>query len=304
MMQRNAVAVLVVGALLVTQAPEAWAVDPCQSNCAELTVGSAAGTAGGTVTIPISFQQGPNDAQVDEGNDDVAAIAFTLGIPGIGMETPLSLADCDLDADGLPEAVTVADALANDFKVVVENASCTNRNRCLCPGPGQNQDNFINIVVYGPKELPPEGPVDIPVLPSGELLSVSLRIASGAPENIPLHVFAQTDNQAATPKPSFGALLSIGDRSAIDQTCQGNCVDPDTSQIRITDGAITVSGGCVGDCNGDGNVTVDELVLGVNIALGTANIDACPAFDADGNGSVTVDELIQGVNNALNGCPQ
>jgi len=59
---------------------------------------------------------------------------------------------------------------------------------------------------------------------------------------------------------------------------------------------------CVGDCNGDGAVTVDELVLGVKIDLGTAAIDACPAFDADDNGAVTVDELLSGVNAALTGC--
>jgi hypothetical protein len=65
----------------------------------------------------------------------------------------------------------------------------------------------------------------------------------------------------------------------------------------------TPGGACVGDCNRDGAVTVDELVLGVNIALGNAEIEQCRAFDANGDGLITVDELIQGVNNALDGCP-
>jgi hypothetical protein len=60
---------------------------------------------------------------------------------------------------------------------------------------------------------------------------------------------------------------------------------------------------CVGDCNGDGQVTVDELITGVNIALGSADLDTCPVFDSNGDGSVTVDELITAVNNALLGCP-
>ena len=30
--------------------------------------------------------------------------------------------------------------------------------------------------------------------------------------------------------------------------------------------------GCIGDCNGDGRVTVDEIITAVNIALG--NVDA------------------------------
>jgi hypothetical protein len=59
---------------------------------------------------------------------------------------------------------------------------------------------------------------------------------------------------------------------------------------------------CTGDCSGDGNVKVDELVKGVNIALGTTALDQCASLDASGNGIVTVDELIKAVNNALTGC--
>ena len=60
---------------------------------------------------------------------------------------------------------------------------------------------------------------------------------------------------------------------------------------------------CVGDCNDDHEVTVDELIKGVDIALGTLPLGDCPSFDTNGDGEVTVNELIQGVNNALNGCP-
>jgi hypothetical protein len=60
---------------------------------------------------------------------------------------------------------------------------------------------------------------------------------------------------------------------------------------------------CVGDCGNDGQVTVDELIVGVNIALGETSIDACLAFDAGGDGQVTVDEILLAVNNALDGCP-
>jgi hypothetical protein len=61
---------------------------------------------------------------------------------------------------------------------------------------------------------------------------------------------------------------------------------------------------CPGDCNGDGNVTVNELIQGVNIALGTMAVTECPSFDADDNNEVTVSELIKAVNNALTGCEQ
>src|SRR2546426_3720164 len=38
---------------------------------------------------------------------------------------------------------------------------------------------------------------------------------------------------------------------------------------------------CVGDCNQDGTVTADELLLGTQILLGSAPLSACPAFDLD-----------------------
>jgi hypothetical protein len=59
---------------------------------------------------------------------------------------------------------------------------------------------------------------------------------------------------------------------------------------------------CVGDCDGEGNVTVDEILRMVNIALG-ASIDDCRAGDANGDGDVTVDEILTAVTNALDGCP-
>jgi len=59
---------------------------------------------------------------------------------------------------------------------------------------------------------------------------------------------------------------------------------------------------CPGDCNADGSVTVDELIKGVNIALGTLPLSACMSFDVNGDGDITIDELVRAVNNALNGC--
>jgi hypothetical protein len=40
----------------------------------------------------------------------------------------------------------------------------------------------------------------------------------------------------------------------------------------------------------------------VNIALGNVPLSDCYAGDANGDGQVTVDEILSAVNNALNGC--
>src|SRR5262249_44534753 len=60
---------------------------------------------------------------------------------------------------------------------------------------------------------------------------------------------------------------------------------------------------CVGDCDGSGMVTIDEIVKAVNIALAELSIDECPNLDCNGTGQVTVDCLISAVASALNGCP-
>src|SRR5262245_47614457 len=59
---------------------------------------------------------------------------------------------------------------------------------------------------------------------------------------------------------------------------------------------------CVGDCDGDGTVEINELILGVNINLGLQQIDACPVFDCENTGAAPVSCLIRGVNHALSGC--
>lgn len=67
--------------------------------------------------------------------------------------------------------------------------------------------------------------------------------------------------------------------------------------------AATVSAqSCPGDCDGDGEITVAELIRGVRIALGQSSLDDCPSFDVDGDGRVVVGELIQAVRAALESC--
>src|SRR3990170_2917483 len=61
---------------------------------------------------------------------------------------------------------------------------------------------------------------------------------------------------------------------------------------------------CPGDCNGDWSVSIDELIRGVNMALGRTDSDDCPAFDASGDHRAAVDELLAGVRSTLAGCPQ
>jgi hypothetical protein len=79
---------------------------------------------------------------------------------------------------------------------------------------------------------------------------------------------------------------------------------PDPSATPTTTEATStpVDEGCVGDCNGDQFVTVDEIVTGVNVALGTVGVSECLTFDSNMDGLVTVDEIVSALRGALEGC--
>ena len=49
-------------------------------------------------------------------------------------------------------------------------------------------------------------------------------------------------------------------------------------------------------------MSIDELILGVTIALSGGPATACPTFDTDGSGAVAINELIAAVSRALAGC--
>ena len=59
---------------------------------------------------------------------------------------------------------------------------------------------------------------------------------------------------------------------------------------------------CVGDCLGLGFVSTSDLVTGINIVLDNLPLSSCGAFDFNGDGMVTIDELVSGIDAAVSGC--
>ncbi|MGH7787767.1 MAG: choice-of-anchor V domain-containing protein [Candidatus Binatia bacterium] len=103
----------------------------------------------------------------------------------------------------------------------------------------------------------------------------------------------------------FGAGNSVDDSFTID----GDHGAFTMISVRVGDVPATptptptpLPSGCACDCNGNGAVTINELIAGVNIALGNAVASVCEPADLNGNGSVSINELISAVNKALNGC--
>jgi hypothetical protein len=360
---------VVVGLICSLGAESAQAVQACSDPnlCAQVSIGSGTGLPGDTVTVDFGFRQGPDDG-LPGGMDEIAALALTLSLGGGGAgTTALTLADCTANATGLPNAIKPTVAISN-LNLAVQNALCTNgRTHCLCPDPGSGitPDGFINLAIYGPDLQTISGPVVIPTLPNGQLLTIDLQIGPSASGTIPLHLLNATTD---SPHPKSTALLSIGDRLQNDQTCvpipgTPPCGAPDAvSQVAAIDGSIVVTSTdtptapptvtptetpaitatasstpvptaiptqtptatpvhtptltatpvssptavlpvpCVGDCNVDRVVTVNEVLTMVNIALGNTLPSECAAGDANGDHQITVDEILTAVANALNGC--
>ena len=110
-----------------------------------------------------------------------------------------------------------------------------------------------------------------------------------------------------------GDYILFGAGNSVDLTFdqQGDAPAKTMIVIQVGSGAATptvtptvtpLPASCAGDCNGDSSVAINELITGVNIALGSAAVSLCPSFDSSGDGGVAINELIAAVSHALNGC--
>lgn len=84
------------------------------------------------------------------------------------------------------------------------------------------------------------------------------------------------------------------------------CVPPQAIVVRDTDLSLDLcprSTACVGDCNLDRRVTIDELITAVDMALASTVDARCAVADIDGSGALQIDELVAAVAAALDGCP-
>jgi len=89
---------------------------------------------------------------------------------------------------------------------------------------------------------------------------------------------------------------------AIGQSRVTTVVSFDVSSPDATPTPTPPPGPCVGDCNGDHQVTVNEIIILVNIALGTADVSACPSGIPIGR-DVDITLIVQAVGFALADCP-
>jgi hypothetical protein len=101
--------------------------------------------------------------------------------------------------------------------------------------------------------------------------------------------------------PTDTATPTATPQTTLTATPQTTLTATSTSTVTATPTTTPTPPVCDGDCNGDGSVTINELISGVTIALG-APVDRCRACDTNRDQAVTVNELVAAVGHALHGC--
>ncbi len=141
--------------------------------------------------------------------------------------------------------------------------------------------------------LPPYGtPTATPSATLAPTPSVAPTAPPSSTPTIPIPEVTATATEAPTALPSATPIST--------STLMPPPTDTPTRPPLLTP---TSRRGCTGDCGGNGEVTVDELLLMVSVALGTASVADCARGDANLDGEIAIDEILQAVNNALGECP-
>ncbi len=137
--------------------------------------------------------------------------------------------------------------------------------------------------------------------PKATPTSTPMNTATLAPTPIASVTATPMSHNTQTPASTSAATATVTLRPSITATAtQPATPSPTTTATGTPSVTPTLAAiACVGDCNGDGSVTVDEILSMVNLALG--NPSTCP--DGIAFGVVPdVALIIQAVTNALNGC--
>lgn len=229
--------------------------------------------------------------------DDIGSVA---GITGMATYTG-TMRSPSAQSPLVVDAFTVPDVSGSPFdqQVVAENGGTFEIISIVVPvdvlylrafldlnGNGQ-LDGGEPFSIYQDKGAGSGDPVTVSTTPTNLSISFGDDYIFAGPATTPTPTATRTpttataSTSAPTPTPTPSPLLTA---------------QPPTQ----TPSPNTTPGTCIGDCGGNGVVSVEDLVTLVDIALGDLSASACPGFVTAG--PVTVNQLVAAVNAALNGC--
>lgn len=239
--------------------------------------------------------------------ENVADLQLELMLDGAVFVFGTSGSSCEIDArltghglvsfppEGeLPLRVTVSDTV--DPITAIGSGSlltCSFRVRADAPA-GPSLVTFTEILAGTV-----DGRLVTVVGTSGEVVvDPDLPLPTATPTNTETPTPTPTDTATATPTETDTPTATPTPTETPTSTSTATA----TATPTVTETPTATPIRCVGDCDGSGQVGIDELVRAVNIALGAQPVTNCIPADRDRNGRVTVDELVAAVNNAVRGC--
>jgi len=170
---------------------------------------------------------------------------------------------------------------------------------------GSTQINLnIDVVAITPTPTPSDSPT---VTPTETVTPTATESPTHTPTATPIHTSTGTPSPSPTTTPTRTppasatvTPLELTPTSTITATVSPTHTGTETSTATGTPTHTpTPRPVVVGDCNGNGTVSVEELVLGSAIALGHVPTAECTPFDSNQDGAVAIDELLQGIGNAI-----
>lgn len=205
---------------------------------------------------------------------------------GLGM-------DSMPEADGVPvtalsDVATCSDGVDNDGNHFVDSADWK------CPRPSPTPTSTSTAVptvtpTRTPSRTSTPTPSPTPTLPPTE--EPTATVPPMPATNTPVSATATSVPSTSTPLPTQTASLPPTETPTLAPTQTPTSTPTNPAPV------------CAGDCDGNGRVTIDEVIRQTAIGLGDHDPGTCRAGDVDGNGTITVDEVLTAVNHALRGCP-
>ena len=98
------------------------------------------------------------------------------------------------------------------------------------------------------------------------------------------------------------AYVANGGANTVSVIDTGTNMITATIAVGLSPYGIALSPPCAGDCNGDDRVTVDEILLLVESALGSDSVSACETLQFSGDDGIHVRDILSAVNNTLTVC--
>jgi hypothetical protein len=316
---------------------------PIDGNCVEVVVHAPAApvATGEPAQVRVLFQQAASD-QIPGGVDQIAALTLTIGIPGLeladcsapgsdGLNPSFALlgnrtryrvvvqnltcagtGSCLCPPSGEPAPyinLLVVGTLAAQGVQPLPSGALLGISLRARPGAGPRIPLHIYSSLDDEGELPP--PAGSARLSIGDRLAID-RTVDSEDQTLNAHI-TDAELQIVNPSPTATATATVALTATATAAASATAtvapptetaVATATAPAPATATATAEAVVCAGDCNHSGEVTINELLTGVGIALDSIPLSSCQLFDCTGVGTVEVSCLIAAVNASLNGCPE